>query len=283
MNCQNCDAPIDAQMQACLKCGALLADASDKTKNGSNTHRTQRKIVFWVCLSLALVLLIIGAFFPSISDPIIKFQMSAVSSRGRDIYVAIIGANTEREPLGLGPVWPKTQLKPGTDVSSRDIAVKTFTNSTDYFYDIYDEVNEDTEKHKPYANGFDYSKLAGAGVPAKSDTLRLLAENNLWVIAANITDQDDDRIPLLISRNADVKEIERVVNQGVKESDFTKKIKLSKGDYKYPFGKEGFVCIRKGGGVFCYNGNYSTIGALFGYKELPPRDPSKTPIVYLMP
>jgi hypothetical protein len=297
MNCPKCNAPLDEAMPACKFCGAALVDASDTTMRGNKAHRIRWRIAFWVCLSVCLI---ISQFIPSFETPAIVPNMAAVATRGKDVYVAIIGANTEREPLGLGLVWPKTQLKPGTDVSSGDIGVKTFTNSSDYFYELYDGPNEGTTNHSPFAMGFDYSKLAGAGVPFKSGAGKLSPTNNTWIIASNITEEDDDRIPVLLTRNVDVKEIERVVNQGLKATEFKKKVAFGRGLYKKPFGKEGFVGIRNGGGTInvrrlfvvarrdrfgthFFPSQTITLGELFDNKELPPRDPSKPPIVYLMP
>jgi len=63
-------------------------------------------------VELLVVIGIIGilsaALFPAISNAVMQANMTAVGTRGRDIYVAITGANTEREPLGLGNVWPQT-------------------------------------------------------------------------------------------------------------------------------------------------------------------------------
>ena len=72
----------------------------------------------------------------------------------------------------------------------------------------------------------------------------------MWLIAANITDKDDDRIPVLITRNVDVSAIEHAINYGIKTNDFKTKIPLGKGDYKTPFENKAFVCVRKGGGTF---------------------------------
>ena len=248
----------------------------EKTKASSINFKT---VVFWL-VSCVLAILIIVALSPrGIRHP----PGNPVSTYGKDIYVAIIGANTEREPLGLEPVWPKTQLKPGTDTSKGDIPTKTFTNSTDYFYELYDGVNAGTATHDPYVRGFDYSKLAASGVPAKVGGGKLTAENNMWVIAANITEEDDDQIPILISRNVDVKAIERAIVNGIKTNDFATRIEVGKGIYKTPFGDKGFVCVKKGGGIFNIRSSHATLGTIFGHQELPPRDPSKPPIVYLMP
>jgi len=248
----------------------------EKTKASSINFKT---VVFWL-VSCALAILIIVALSPrGIRHP----PGNPVSTYGKDIYVAIIAANTEREPLGLGNVWPKTLIPSGTDTTVKDISNTPYNNSSDYFYDLYDGDNVGRLGHNPYVRGFDYSKLAASGVPAKVGGGKLTAENNMWAIVANITDEDDDHIPLLITRNVDVKAIERAIASGIKTNDFATRIDVGKGLYKTPFGDKGFVCVRKGGGVFNVRSNHATIGFILGHQEFPPRDPSKPPIVYLMP
>jgi hypothetical protein len=209
----------------------------------------------------------------------LKAQMAAVAARGRDIYVAITSANTDRETELLPPIWPKTCLA-STNLTG-DISGKVFKTSTEYFATLYDEEHVGTEAWKPWVQNFDYSKLAGAGVPSKAGKGKLLAQNNMWLIAANVTPEDSDIIPILITRNVDTKEIERYVNQGGTLSNDTKLV--WSGDYKTPFGNKGFVMVRKGGGTFSNQAKYATLRVLFNSQTLPSRDPSKPPIVYLMP
>lgn len=238
-------------------------------------------ILVRILCSLAVLAVLVVALFPTTaSNPLIG-NLMAVSARGKDIIVAITGANADRIPLGLPPVWPTTYL--ATTNHPGDISSRISQTSSDYFFELYDGPNVGTEKHDPYIKGFDYSKLAGAGVPAKSGGGKLTAANNMWIIAANITDQDDDRIPFLITRNVDVKEIERVVNQGLKASEFKIGIDLGQGQYRAPFGNKGFAAVFKGGATFNLKKRTVTLGDIFKNKELPPRDPSKPKIVYLMP
>jgi hypothetical protein len=105
----------------------------------------------------------------------------------------------------------------------------------------------------------------------------------MWLIAANITDEDPVIIPLLITRNVDVKEIERLVNCGGATSNLNTMIAVGKGDFKTPFGEKAFVMVRKGGGTFSNRSKYARLDYIFAGQTLPPRDPSKPPIVYLMP
>ncbi len=139
-------------------------------------------------------------------------NMMAMAARAKDIYVAITGANTEREPLGLKLIWPRTVCL--TTNGMVDLSSKTFKTSTDYFQALYDETNRATTNKGWGVRGFDYSKCAGAGVKACTNST-LTADNNAWLIAANVTEDDDDRIPLLITRNVDVRLIEEAVNMGV--------------------------------------------------------------------
>jgi hypothetical protein len=237
-------------------------------------------VVRLLCLFVVVAILVAALFPTSPNDPM-KANLYAVSARGKDVFVAITGANSEREPLGLPPLWPTTYLV--TTNHSGDISSKVFKTSSEYFYELYDGPNVGTDKHDPYVKGFDYSKLAGAGVPSKSGGGKVDAPNNMWIIAANITDQDDDRIPVLITRNVDVKEIERVVNHGLKASEFKIGIDLGKGQYKAPFSNKGFAAVFKGGTTLKLKKRTVTLGELFDNKELLPRDPSKPKIVYLMP
>jgi hypothetical protein len=277
MNCPNCNTPIDEEMQACWKCGTAVFIESKKTSQSPRGLSTLGKVL----LGVGLCLIVFFAVLPAIFNAHVTPNNASVSWRGKDIYVAIIGANTEREPLGFGPVWPKT-CQASTNYPG-DISSMVFTNSSDYFYELYDGANVGREQHDPYVRGFDYSKLAGAGVPAKVGGGKLTAENNMWAIAANITEEDADIIPVLITRNVDVKALEYIINHGGPTSNLDTRITLGAGPYKTPFGGKGFVMVRKGGGTFSNTAKYATLKFLFNSETLPPRDPSKPPIVYLMP
>jgi hypothetical protein len=256
----------------------------EKAKTRNKALTSMQKVKLWSCVCTLGLMAVAGIVI--YGDHIFMLHrphQSPVSARARDIYVAITSANTDREPLGLGNIWPKTKLKSGVDASSNDISVKCFTNSSDYFYEIFDGPNVGMDRHDPYVKGFDYSKLAGAGVPGKVGGGKLTAENNMWAIAANITEEDSDVIPLLITRNVDVKLLEYFINHGGPTSNLNMRIALGAGEYKTPFGDKGAVFVRKGGGTFNFQAKYATVRYLFNSETLPPRDPSKPKIVYLMP
>jgi hypothetical protein len=254
----------------------------------------QKKTIFALCWSVitsiayifffVILLLSLLQYFTvgiSCSSAMLSANMAAVAARGRDIYVAITRANKERASIGMPSLWPSTSLV-STNFTD-DISGKVFKTSTEYFATLYDEDHVGTDKWKPWVQWFDYSKLAGAGVPSKAGKGKLLAQNNMWLIAANVTAEDSDIIPILITRNVDVKEIERLVNCGGVTSNLNAKIAVGKGAYKTPFGEKGFVMVRKGGGTYNNRAKYATLRVFFNSQPLPPRDPSKPPIVYLMP
>lgn len=231
--------------------------------------------VFFVLILFLLALVSVHQRARKMARP----NMAAMASRAKDIYVVITGANMERQSLGLPLTWPRTVCLTTNGVD--ELSSKTFKTSTEYFQALYEEANSATTNKDWGVRGFDYSKCAGAGVKACTNST-LTAEHNAWVVAANVTEEDDGRIPLLISRNVDVRLIEEAVNQGITTNDFHNRFSVGRGKYKKPFGQIGFVLIRKNGGTISLMSRYATIGAIAG-GELPPRDPSKPPIVYLEP
>jgi hypothetical protein len=262
-------------MQSCTKCGAVVAVSQEMPTPKKKRYWTLGRILFWFVLCGLVSAFLFPANPPGPRQ--LKANMAAVSARGRDIYHAIVA----REGLELPSIWPKAYLV-GVN-QTNDISGKTFKTSTEYFETLLFEKSEVTSNGVMRVTAVDYSKLAGAGVPRCPHGQKLTATNNMWLIAANITDEDDDLIPVLITRNVDVRAIERAINYGIKTNDFKTKIAIGEGEYKTPFGNKGFVCVRKGGGTFSNQSRYATLGYLFVNKELPPRDPSKPPIVYLMP
>ena len=135
------------------------------------------------------------------------------------------------------------------------------------------------ESWSPYVVYFDFSKCAGAGVPVKQGAGRLTAENNAWTIAANITDDMLDIIPVIISRNVDPTSLIP------KEGDlFQQRIRPSA--FTTPFGQEGFVLIRKGGAICTFSWRYGNLGVIYqgaSEKELQQIREAFQKIKYLTP
>ena len=209
-------------------------------------------------VELLVVIGILGilsaALFPAISNAVMQANMTAVGTRGRDIYVAITGANTEREPLGLGNVWPQTENdNAAAGGGEQDIGDMTFQNSCDYFFELNDGDNLGTAEWSPYIAGFDFSKLAGAGVPAHSGNGELQEANNMWTIAGNVRDEMEDIIPILITRNLPGTGL----YANMEDTPPSDRITLGE-NFDSPFSNKGAVIIRKGGGMFKVRAKYAT-------------------------
>ena len=184
------------------------------------------------------IIVLCAVVVPRIMDAVAHAGVNPLSSRGKDIYVAIVNANTEREPLGFGSIWPKAGER---NEAGEDITQMTFENSSDYFTVLIDGERMDTPEWSPYAHGLDWSRFAGNGVRPKKRRGRLTAANNAWIIAANVTDEMPDILPILISRNVDPDSL--IPQEGDLRQQFLRPSKT----FTTPFGDQGFVMIRKGG------------------------------------
>lgn len=200
-----------------------------------------------------------GALFPAISNAVLKANMTAVGSRGRDIFVAITGANTEREPLGLGSVWPKVNTAVTAAANDTDIADMTFQTACLYFTELYDGTHSGTANHSPYVSGFDYSKLAGAGVKVYSGQATLPEVNCMWCIAGDVRDEMEDILPILVTRNFNCSRLA----QTIATAPSTTQITDLGSNYQTPFADKGFVIIRKGGAVFNGTKKYAKLSVIY--------------------
>ena len=237
-------------------------------------------------VELLVVIGILGilsaALFPAIGNAVLKANMTAVGTRGKDIYVAIVGANTEREPLGLGSVWPKKSLPVNSSGGEQDIAEKTYSTSSDYFSDLMDVENAgDPKRWAPYVQGLDVSKLAGAGVPVKPNSSgKIQKENNMWIIAADILDEMEDIIPILVTRNVKAESILKNKIDNPTKTRIDDWSMQDQADRKSPFANKGFVMVRKGGAIFSLSSRYTSEFTIYSGQTFDTGNPG---ISYLVP
>ena len=142
--------------------------------------------------------ILMGALFPAISSAMLSANTSAAAMRGRNLFVAITQANTERESAGLNAVWPQTDTEGLDDDDKKLIGA---SSTTEFFKELFNMDKYGTTEWRPYVD-VDLSVLSGAGVPGLAGTT--LTKNNIaWVVVQNLQNEVEDVIPAFVSRNVD--------------------------------------------------------------------------------
>ena len=227
---------------------------------------------------LASAGILAGALFPAVSSAMLSAQTAAMSMRGRNLFVGIIQANTEREAQGLPSVWPKGPGNLSDD--KEDIAGMTFGSSTEYFKELFDIGNFGKDTWSPYVSGVDLNVLSGAGVPPFSGQ-SLEAKNVAWIVAANVDDTMPDETPVLISANFNPALLLRKWDGS---ADRSKRLPIgpASGADKSMFGDKAIVVVRKGGSAETIRAKYLTYDTLYKGQEFDLTG-TEAPLLYLTP
>ena len=203
--------------------------------------------------------ILMGALFPAISSAMLSANTSAMSMRGRNLFVAITQCNTEREAAGLQSVWPKSDTEGLDDDDKQLIGAST---TTDFFKYLFDMDQYGSANWQPYVD-VDLSVLSGGGVPGLSGTT-LQAENIAWVVIQNLQSETADVIPALVTRNVDYSSLGSNLTQYNGTS--TTEIKCGKANgatYDTPFANKAWVLVRKGGAAQVIKAKYSKLNVIF--------------------
>ena len=203
--------------------------------------------------------ILMGALFPAITAAMLSANTSAMSMRGRNLFVGITQANTEREAAGLTSVWPKSTEQQSDDTD--DIAGMPFSDSATYFQELFNISEYGNDSWSPYVTGVDISVLSGSGVPAFAGGSQLKGDNVAWSVAKGVTDEMEDVIPVLVSRNADVTKLPASSGSHDMSTD-KQEVKMGKannGESDTPFGNKAFIVIRKGGAASVIKAKYSKL------------------------
>ena len=200
--------------------------------------------------------ILMGALFPAISSAMLSANTSAMAMRGRNLFVGITQANTEREASGLADVWPKDS--DGATDNSDDIANKAASTTTQFFKDLFDMDNYGKAEWDPYVN-VDIGVLSGGGVPGMSGS-SLESKNIAWVVVKNLTSEVADVIPALVSRNVDFQSLGG--NLAKYDGTTTTKVAVG-GTYDQPFGTKAWVLVRKSGASQVIKAKYSRLDVIF--------------------
>ena len=200
--------------------------------------------------------ILMGALFPAISSAMLSANTSAMSMRGRNLFVAITQCNTEREGAGLQAVWPQSDTEGLDDDDKQLIGASSTTDFFKYLFNMEQYGNADWQ---PYVN-VDIGVLSGAGVPGLANK-NLEQKNVAWVIAQNIQSEIADVIPILVSRNVDYKTLAGSLASF--DGSASTEVKCGNGTYDTPFGNKAWVLVRKGGAAQVVKAKYSKLNVIF--------------------
>lgn len=214
---------------------------------------------------IAILGILMASLFPAISSAILKAQTTAMASNGRNLFLGITGANTEREQAGLPNVWPLEYKPEGVD--DTDIAGQgPYSSSVAYFNDLFCLSGKGgapaygTKDWRPWID-VDISKLSGSGVAGFSGG-QLNADNVAWVIMCNVQAGIDEIIPVLVSRNVNYKNLKTDSYDGT-ANDPVKCGKDAGGDADTPFGSKAWVLVRMNGSTEVINSRYSRLKVIY--------------------
>ena len=204
---------------------------------------------------IGIIGILMGALSPAISSSMLKANMSAAAMKGRNLFVDIVRANTEREAAGLPNIWPRTADSPLLSDNERDIAGMPFWNATDYFKVLFDMKSYGKDGWAPYLSvDMDVLRLSKTGSDRFCD----------WIVAANVRDEFDDNIPVLISANVDP----ATLKTSYDGSDNTLiPIGSEVGRRDISWGDFGVVVVRKNGSVLTLQKKYFTYGILYNRQK----------------
>ena len=205
--------------------------------------------------------ILMGALFPAISSAMLAANTAAMSMRGRNLFVGITQANTEREAAGLPSVWPHKVAADGLSDDTDDIAGNPWSTSTLYFESLFDVKNITGQNWSPYVTGVDLNVLSGNGVPAPTGA-SLTKANVAWCVASGITTEMEDIIPVLVTRNADVSVINGELSSGTHDMS-TKKTDIPLTAEPAPFGNKAMIVIHKGGAANVVKAKYAKMYLVF--------------------
>lgn len=204
--------------------------------------------------------ILMGALFPVISSAMLSANTSSMAMKGRNLFVGITSANTDRKVVGLASVWPKSVENMSKD--TEDISGMDFNSSAGYFEELFDIKNYGDSKWSPYVSGVDVSVLSGAGVPSFSGANTLDGKFVAWSVLKGLQDKMDDILPVLVTRNAAIKQLP---TSGTFLGTETSEVGLGKGkgESDTPFSNKAFVLVRKGGASQVIKAKYSRLNYIY--------------------
>ena len=208
--------------------------------------------------------ILMGALFPAISSAMLSANTSAMSMRGRNLFVAITQCNTERTAAGLADIWPKEETD-GYDTDDKKVVEQS--SSTEYFRYLFDIDNKgDAQNWKPYVD-VDIGTLSGCGAPGASGA-KLEKNNVAWLILKNYSDGMADCIPVLVTRNVSYSALNSKISSKA-NGDETDPVPCGGSNADLDLSSlsdKAWVLVRKGGSAGVIKARYSKAAVIFNHQ-----------------
>jgi prepilin-type N-terminal cleavage/methylation domain-containing protein len=206
------------------------------------THTQNGFALVEVLVVIAIIVLLVVAIRPGISDVSEHARSTAMKTKGRGIWLAIMSANMEREAVKLGPLWPQEARLP-VDQGGAGLI---FTNASGYFKELMDGAAPEYQ----LAPDLKPEMLSASVYPAVTNALTLTARNIAWHVvdvSCSFTNTD----AFLIS-----KDLDPVTRSGASNAP----VALSRSG---PFRGKRVVWVTRGGGVYDTRKKYVTNWDMF--------------------
>ena len=228
----------------------LLQMVVNKKTNNNRSTKMKKLVKSAMIASLAIVSFACGGCKDDrkndrqLHGADIRARVSDMANKGRELYVAIVMANTEREALGFQSVWPVTAAYRSNDKS--DISGMVFRTSAEYFKVLFGL----PEAKDPYV--------------AKESNLALSegGKQPLWSVMLDLNDKISDHVPVIVSSNFDCSRLPAKWPVADHEMDMVIKI----GDSPV-IGNTGIVFIRKSGQAVALPADKVTLRNIYSTTE----------------
>ena len=193
---------------------------------------------------IAIIALLAGALFPAINGAMNSARATALKSKGKGVWTAVLEANMEREPLNLDSLWPG-------DIMGDDAAADSKISGTtaDAYFSYLLSAGETTSDNTIEGNADNrlVSDLAPESITAQGITAAAVgssvaAKNCAWHVCG-INNGTAAEMPFMITKNVDLGDTVQQV-----QNDKTTKLATFKSDTD-PFRASRAVWVTRGGSV----------------------------------
>ena len=274
--------PQDAETLRTLAAAGLTAGRAQTAQLNAKFARTLDAVEIggsgdtFEVRNLDFILISMAAVVPNIVNASAKANASVVAMQGAKIVMGIITENIGRDAGCRGSLWPRTKTEEDSDPD--DIAGRAFDSAAAYFEALFDieAYARGKDNWRPYVD-VPFESLGKTAVKNG----RISAEGLDWCIAANVTEDMPDFIPVLITANFNPSQLLDKWD-GTTDAGKVLDVGIRSGAAKSMFGDRQVVIVRKDGAVERIDAGKLTYSKLYRRQAFDLSD-AETPLMYLTP